>query len=137
MGKKKRNSVSLELRFLSIWQHDCEDWPAPVRGHLFVSEADTLGRTRFVSPKLHKPRRWKFDFAWPEHWLAVEMEGGAFSGGRHTRGVGYAGDCQKYSAAVVLGWRLLRYTILDVIDRPKEMLAEIQSVLKPPNPRSA
>lgn len=56
------------------------------------------------------PRRWRFDFAWPEHMLAVEIEGGTWSGGRHTRGKGYANDCRKYNAAVLLGWRVLRFT---------------------------
>ena len=34
------------------------------------------------------PRRWRFDAAYPEHMVAVELEGGIFSRGRHTRGTG-------------------------------------------------
>jgi len=57
-----------------------------------------------------EPRRWRFDFAWPDWKLAVEIEGGVFAHGRHTRGKGYEADCEKYNAAAVLGWTVLRYT---------------------------
>jgi len=56
------------------------------------------------------PRRWRFDFAWPEHRLAVEVEGGTYVRGRHQRPGGFAADCEKYNTATVLGWRVLRYT---------------------------
>jgi hypothetical protein len=56
------------------------------------------------------PRRWRFDFAWPDLKLAVEVDGGTWSGGRHVRGSGYAKDCQKGNAALLRGWRVLHYT---------------------------
>jgi len=56
------------------------------------------------------PRRWRFDFAWPDEKVAVEVEGGTWSFGRHVRGRGYAADCEKYNAAVIDGWRVLRFT---------------------------
>lgn len=61
-------------------------------------------------------RRWRFDFAWPENKLAVEIEGGIFTGGRHVRGRGYDGDCQKYNEAQLLGWVVLRFTSLMIND---------------------
>jgi very-short-patch-repair endonuclease len=56
------------------------------------------------------PRRWRFDFAWPQVMVALEVEGGTFSGGRHTRGPAFERDCEKYNTALVQGWRVLRVT---------------------------
>lgn len=56
------------------------------------------------------PRRWRFDFAWPESKLAVEIEGAVFANGRHTRGSGFTADCEKYNAAAMKGWKVLRFT---------------------------
>ena len=55
-------------------------------------------------------RKWRFDRAWPEQRVAVELEGGVWSNGRHTRPAGYEADCQKYNAATALGWRVFRFT---------------------------
>jgi len=60
--------------------------------------------------RFHPVRRWRFDFAWPSRMVAVECEGGTWSGGRHVRGQGFEGDCQKYNAAAVMGWKVLRVT---------------------------
>jgi len=62
------------------------------------------------------PRRWRFDFAWPSMKLAIEIEGGVWSAGRHTRGKGFEADCEKYAIALVLGWRVLRVTPTHVRD---------------------
>jgi very-short-patch-repair endonuclease len=62
------------------------------------------------------PRRWRFDFAFEPQKLAVEIEGGAFSRGRHTRGAGFIADMEKYNTAVMLGWKVLRFTPSQVND---------------------
>lgn len=56
----------------------------------------------------HPTRRWRFDFAFPSKKLAIEIDGGIFTGGRHTRGTGVLGDMEKFAEALVLGWRVLR-----------------------------
>lgn len=63
-----------------------------------------------------KPRRWRFDLAWPRHMLAVEVEGGTWTAGRHSRGAGYEADIEKYNEATLLGWRVLRVTTHMVAD---------------------
>ena len=60
--------------------------------------------------KFHPMRKWRFDMAWPVQMLAIEVEGGTWSGGRHTTGSGFKSDCIKYNEATILGWRVLRVT---------------------------
>jgi len=61
--------------------------------------------------KFHGIRRWRFDIAWPDHdKFAVEVDGGVYIAGRHTRGAGYEADCVKGAAALILGWRVLHVT---------------------------
>lgn len=70
-------------------------------------------------------RLWRFDFAFLDAKLAIEIEGGAFlcsdyfdkrtgkivrrSGGRHNTATGALNDMIKYNAAIELGWAVLRY----------------------------
>jgi hypothetical protein len=58
--------------------------------------------------RFHPTRRWRFDYAWPEHLIALEVEGGVWTGGRHTSGAGFVKDLEKYNAAGLLGWRVFR-----------------------------
>jgi len=60
--------------------------------------------------KFHPERRWRFDYAYPEKKIAIEIEGGIFTNGRHVRGKGFLNDLEKYNNAALLGWKLLRYT---------------------------
>ena len=60
--------------------------------------------------RFHPTRRWRLDLAWPDLLVACEVEGGTWSGGRHTRGSGFETDCEKYNAAALLGWLVLRVT---------------------------
>lgn len=55
-------------------------------------------------------RRWRFDRAWINCKLAVEIEGGTWVKGRHSRGAGMRKDAEKYNAAILQGWRVLRFT---------------------------
>jgi hypothetical protein len=60
--------------------------------------------------RFHSRRRWRFDWAWPSARVALEIEGGAWTQGRHTRGAGFVADMEKYNAATLAGWRVLRVT---------------------------
>jgi len=59
--------------------------------------------------RFHPVRKWRFDFAWPDRKVALEVEGGVFVQGRHSRGAGIRADIEKYNTATLLGWRVLRY----------------------------
>jgi len=84
---------NLERSFLTWWRRFAPDAPEPVAEHRF-----------------HPVRRWRFDFAFLDSLVAVELDGGTWSRGRHTRGAGYRGDCEKLNAAVSMGWRVFRVT---------------------------
>jgi very-short-patch-repair endonuclease len=60
--------------------------------------------------RFHPERKWRFDFAWPHLMVAVEIDGGTWTGGRHTRGTGYEADCEKINEATALGWKVFRFT---------------------------
>ncbi len=68
------------------------------------------GRSPITEMKFDPKRRWRFDMAWPESKIALEIEGGVWSGGRHTRGAGFIKDAEKYNRAAMMGWRVLRIT---------------------------
>ena len=61
--------------------------------------------------RFHPDRRWRFDFAWPNERIAVEIEGITHYGagiGRHQSAKGFVADCEKYEAALLDGWRVYR-----------------------------
>lgn len=60
--------------------------------------------------RFHPTRLWRFDYAWPAEKIALEVEGGIWTGGRHINPAGFIADLEKYNAAAVLGWRIIRLT---------------------------
>jgi hypothetical protein len=74
---------------------------------------------RFAAPM----RQWASDYFLPHtHSLPlapsgvlIEIEGGAWSQGRHTRGEGYSEDCLKYSTASAMGFKVFRFTTQQVL----------------------
>lgn len=60
--------------------------------------------------KFHKKRRWRFDLCFTRVKLALEVEGGIWTNGRHTRGSGFIKDMEKYNEAALYGYHLLRVT---------------------------
>lgn len=55
-------------------------------------------------------RLWRFDYAFTPFKVAVEVEGGIFSGGRHSRGAGMSKDMEKYNTAASMNWLVLKAT---------------------------
>jgi hypothetical protein len=66
--------------------------------------------------RFHTERRWQFDFAWPDRFIALEVEGIVYpkvkgeyrAGGRHASVKGLTEDITKYGEAFRLGWKVLR-----------------------------
>lgn len=92
----KKQGSNLERSFDTYWRIVTKNaLTAPKKEHRFATE---IGR------------QWRFDRAWPEAKVAVELEGGVYTGGRHVRGAGFEEDCMKYNTAALLGWRVFRIT---------------------------
>lgn len=65
--------------------------------------------------QFHPVRKWRFDYCWVKEKIALEVEGGAHTQGRHTRGKGFIADMEKYNTATVMGWRIIRVTPQDLL----------------------
>jgi len=65
--------------------------------------------------KFHGSRKWAFDYAIPQFKLAIEIEGGIWTFGRHSRGRGYQDDLQKYNSATAGGWTIFRFSTEDIL----------------------
>lgn len=80
-------------------------------GAVFLGTLECFGIPRpEVEYRFHPKRRWRCDYAWPDYKVILEVEGGVWTGGRHTRGAGFIGDMEKYNEAAADGWRLIRCT---------------------------
>lgn len=110
VAAQSRRPTHLEATFAGLWKMLAHGQPEPVTEYRF-----------------HPSRRWRFDFAWPKLRLAVEIEGGLYHGrgGGHVSVNGFIGDCEKYNAATLLGWRVLRYTERCLRQRPVQVIGEV------------
>jgi hypothetical protein len=64
--------------------------------------------------EFHAFRKWRFDLCWPAAMIAVELNGGVHTKGRHVRGIGYEADRDKCNEAQLLGWLVLEVTYRQV-----------------------
>ena len=82
------------------------DWPAVLA--LQIAATQRLACVREL--KFHPIRKWRFDLSLPLQNLAIEVDGGGFVMGRHSRGAGMAADAEKFAEAAILGWTVIRVT---------------------------
>jgi hypothetical protein len=62
--------------------------------------------------RLIPDRKWRFDFAirYGAVDLAIEVQGGTWMRGRHSRGSGQDNDMRKANAATMAGYKVLSYS---------------------------
>lgn len=105
----RKKSSALESRFASLW--------------------DALGGVELVREfRFDKTRRWRADFASESARVLIEVEGGVWRGGRHTNPLGFINDAEKYLAATLQGWSVIRLvgeqlnpaTLRQVVDYVRE-----------------
>ena len=76
---------------------------------LFAFQATAAGLPAFEREVCAIPgRKFRFDFAWPAYKLLVEVNGGTFTRGAHSTGVGIERDMEKLDLATLAGWRVLQ-----------------------------
>ena len=56
------------------------------------------------------PRRYRADFAYPEQKILVEVQGGIYTRGAHSRGVGLERDYEKLNLAQLNGFRVFQFS---------------------------
>lgn len=102
---------------------EIEGVPAPTLQHAFAR---------------HLGRQFRFDFAWPERMVAVEVDGGRWLVRRGKDGrpvpVGFhnhVDDYRKLNLAARLGWRIMRF--MPEMIRSGEAVQEIRSLLVVPS----
>jgi len=86
------------------------DYVGIILGALNVLRPDLKAEREY---KFLHDRRFRFDIVFKEYRLAVEFDGGTFSRGRHTRGVGYQNDCKKNNLAMRHEWKVQHYSTAD------------------------
>lgn len=109
-----RQPSDLEAAFAHYWRvlkpHDAPD---PVREYPAI-----------------EGRRFRFDYAWPDHRVAVELHGGTWQQGRHTRGQGFANDREKVNLAQLDGWTVIELTADMLSGNPARWIAAIADVVR-------
>ena len=81
---------------------------------LLLFQMQAVGLKPECEYRFHPTRKWRSDFAFPHQRVLVEFEGGVYTQGRHSRGRGFEKDCEKYNAAALMGYHVLRFTASQV-----------------------
>lgn len=90
-------------RIAAATQHDTSDV-------FTVFCKNELGYEPVREFRFHPTRKWRFDYAIPVLKIAIECDGGVWTGGRHVSPQGYLKDMEKFNAAAELGWVVLKFT---------------------------
>jgi len=95
----------------------------------FAFQLAAAGLTGYVREYAAIPgRKIRFDFAFVEARLLVEINGGTFNGGAHGRGVGINRDYEKANLAVKNGWKVLSFDTKQV--KSGDAVAFTQSIIQ-------
>ena len=73
--------------------------------------------------QFHPVRNWRFDLAWPDVKLAVEIDGGSKGKSAHFSRRGFARDQYRSFEAWRLGWHVVRVNYLMLAKSPDKRVA--------------
>jgi len=99
----RKEKASRAARVAAATRHDTSDV-------FTVFCRSELGYEPVKEYRFHPTRKWRFDYAIPALKIAVECDGGVWTGGRHVSPKGYLKDMEKFNAAAELGWVVLKFT---------------------------
>lgn len=108
-----RKVSNLEYAFLTLWKQCAEGYPDPVSEYRIVPD-----------------RRYRWDYCFPAERIALEIQGGTWTGGSHGRGSGIRRDCEKNNLAVAAGWKVFYVTTDMLRDDPYTLIEQIKQVLE-------
>lgn len=110
------SSSHLERRFESYWTSHYPTIAQPMREYMF-----------------HPSKNWRFDYAWLNHMVALEIQGGTFVRGRHSRGAALSGEYEKINQASLMGWRIFYAdTTMMALNRLPIIAEQLASVVSSP-----
>lgn len=104
----------------------------PAESELEHRLRDLLTCAEMPPPVAQLPLPWRtptpgrVDFAYPEHRVIIECDGRRW----HTRADAFEIDRRRDNLAQLAGWRVLRFTWGDVVDRPGDVLDAVTGVLR-------
>jgi len=82
---------------------------------LFAFQLDACGLGGYVREAQIIPhRKYRYDFYYPEANLCIEIQGGVWSNGAHSRPTGITRDYEKANLCVQHGFRLLQFDVKQV-----------------------
>lgn len=73
-------------------------------------------------------RKFRFDWVIPKLKCGIEFEGIILDKSRHTTIQGFSQDCTKYNLCQCLGWKVLRYTVLNYQNIENDLKLLIEKV---------
>lgn len=105
--------------------------PKSIPEEIFALQIQAVGLPKPTRElRFHHTRKWRFDFAWSDHMVAFEIEGGIHrKQSRHTTPEGFTEDARKYNEATLLGWKVYRVTSQMV--KLGEAVALLEKALNP------
>lgn len=109
--------------------HEDKKWVFLNTFTMMSRHRENLPTSEFI---FHAKRKWRFDWAWPELKIAVEVHGGGFVNGGHNRGRAMMADLEKLRAAILLGWRVFPFLVQEIEENPVGCIETIEAALEAP-----
>jgi hypothetical protein len=97
-----------EWKLVEIWPAiDRSKWTPAQLCFIALCEAEGI-ETPVPEYRFHPTRKWRTDFAFVSARLLLEIDGGLFVNGGHTRGAAREHDFEKDCNALIMGYRVMR-----------------------------